>query len=126
MNALQMAQQAYSAPAQAQTATPRATEYAAFARVTARLKAAQSAGRGHFPSLVAALDQNRKLWKILALDVADKDNSLPVDLRARIFYLYEFTEQHTREIMAKRADVGPLIELNTAIMRGLETREAVS
>ncbi|ARE40393.1 flagellar protein FlaF [Rhodovulum sp. P5] len=126
MNALQMAQQAYSAPAQNQTRSPRATEYAAFARITARLKSAHEAGRDAFPALAAALTENRKLWRILAIDVADRDNALPPPLRAQIFYLYEFTDQHSAKVLKQQADAGPLIEINTAIMRGLRSAERVS
>jgi len=126
VNTMQMAQRAYSAPQQAQTRSPRATEYAAFARITARLKAAQAAGPQHFPALAAALEQNRRLWRTLALDVADKDNALPAALRSRIFYLYEFTDQHTRKVLRREADAGPLVEINTAMMRGLDTKGTVS
>ncbi|WP_245895736.1 flagellar biosynthesis regulator FlaF [Rhodovulum kholense] len=126
VNALQMAQSAYSAPNQNKTRSPRATEYAAFVRITSQIKQAQDAGRRAFPALAAALHRNRKLWRTLAIDVADKDNALPADLRARIFYLYEFTDRHTDEVLAGRAKPTALIEINTAIMRGLAERERVS
>jgi flagellar protein FlaF len=106
--------------------TPRATEYAAFARITARLKAAEAAGRKNFPALAAALAENRRLWTMLAADVAGADNGLPQSLRARIFYLYEFTTHHSRQVLNGKADVAPLIEVNTAIMRGLDNAEPVS
>ncbi|SIO49930.1 flagellar protein FlaF [Rhodovulum sp. ES.010] len=126
MNALQMAQKAYSAPEQAQTRTPRATEYAAFARITARLKAAETAGAKGFPALASAIHENRRLWTMLAADVADGDNGLPQSLRARIFYLYEFTTHHSREVLNGNAAIGPLVEVNTAIMRGLQSSEAAA
>ncbi|HDR28242.1 flagellar biosynthesis regulator FlaF [Rhodovulum sp.] len=126
MNALHMAQTAYSAPAQARMRTPRATEYAAFARITARLKAADAAGRRNFPALVAAIHDNRTLWTMLAADVADGENGLPPALRARIFYLFEFTTHHSRLVLNGKADIGPLVEINTAVMRGLEKSEAVA
>lgn len=126
MNALHMAQTAYSAPTQAQTRTPRATEYAAFARITARLKSAQAAGGKNYPALAAAIHENRKLWTMLAADVADGDNGLPPALRARIFYLFEFTTHHSRAVLNAKADIGPLVEINTAIMRGLEKSESVA
>ncbi|MGC9418332.1 MAG: flagellar biosynthesis regulator FlaF [Rhodovulum sp.] len=126
MNTLHMAQKAYSAPNQAQTRTPRATEYAAFARITARLKAAQGTGRRNYPALAAAIHENRRLWTMLAADVADKDNALPQQLRAQIFYLFEFTNHHSREVLNGKADLAPLVEINTAVMRGLDKPEAVS
>ncbi|MBN2906219.1 MAG: flagellar biosynthesis regulator FlaF [Rhodobacteraceae bacterium] len=121
-----MAQAAYSAPNQISMRTPRATEYALFARVTARLKEAQSAGRQGFPALASALHDNRALWTTLAADVAEPGNALPDALRARLFYLAEFTTHHSRQVLAGRADPGPLIEINTAVMRGLEKAEPVA
>ncbi|MBK1634759.1 flagellar biosynthesis regulator FlaF [Rhodovulum adriaticum] len=123
MNALHMAQTAYSAPNQAHMRSPRATEYAAFTRITARLKEAAATDPVDFPALAAALDQNRKLWRVLAMDVADPANGLPDTLRARLFYLFEFTDQHTAKVLARTADAAPLIEVNTAIMRGLSGAE---
>ncbi|TCP39115.1 flagellar biosynthesis regulator FlaF [Rhodovulum marinum] len=125
MNALHMARSAYSAPNQTTMRTPRATEYAAFARVTARLKEAASGGKTAFPALASALTENRRLWRLLACDVAQPDNALPADLRARIFYLYEFTDFLSQEVLAGRAKADDLIEINTAVMRGLDKPEAV-
>lgn len=128
VNTMQMAQRAYSAPVQNQTRSPRGTEYAAFARITAQLKAAHQstdAARA-FPMLASALHQNLKLWRILAIDVADTNNALPAPLRAQVFSLYEFTDKHTRDILAGHTDAEALIEVNTAIMRGLSQTESVS
>ncbi len=103
----------------APTRTPRGTEYEVVARITHRLKFAASKGATGHPELVAALDENRQLWSAFAVDVADQDNALPQDLRARIFFLAEFTLGHTGKILAGTAGVEPLLEINTAIMRGL-------
>lgn len=99
--------------------TPRGTEYAVFMRVTQRLKASAQKGRSGFPALAAAIHENRRLWTALAADVASPDNALPPDLRARLFYLSEFTYQHSAKVLAGSASVGPLIEINAAVMRGL-------
>ena len=72
------------------------------------------------PQLLEALHENRKLWRTLAIDVADKDNALPKDLRARIFYLAEFTDHHTNAVIRKKVSAVPLLEINTAILRGLK------
>ncbi len=101
------------------TRTPRGIEYEAFARVTRRLAAAAKTGTAGFAELSAAIYDNRRLWTILAADVADKDNALPEDLRARIFYLAEFTDHHSSQVLAKKATVKALIDINAAIMRGL-------
>jgi flagellar protein FlaF len=99
--------------------TPRGTEYAAFAQVTRKMQAADRLGPTGFPDLVVALNENRRLWTILAAGVADEDNELPRDLRARLFYLAEFTFHHTRKILAGEAKARPLVEINAAVMRGL-------
>lgn len=118
MNALSKAHRAYGAPA-APTRTPRSVEYDAVARVTRRLRTAEAAGPGSFPEMVAALHDNRALWTTFAADVADAANALPPDLRARLFYLAEFTRAHTSRVLARQAGAGPLVEINTAILQGL-------
>ncbi|MEJ2000455.1 MAG: flagellar biosynthesis regulator FlaF [Maritimibacter sp.] len=120
MNALNMAKTAY-ATNKAPIRTPRGTEYEAFIRVTQRLKAAADKGDMGFADLAQALHLNRRLWTILASDVADKDNTLPQELRARIFYLAEFTTQHSRKVLKGEDTVLPLLEINMAVMRGLRS-----
>lgn len=122
MNARMNAQRAYSQTA-GSIRTPRSVEYEAFARITHRLKSA--ADSGNMSGLASAIHLNRKLWTLLARDVADADNGLPAELRARIFYLAEFTNEHSRKILRKGASALPLIDLNTAIMRGLQQQENV-
>ena len=118
MNATEQARQAY-APAHSPIRSNRSIEYQAFSDIVGRMQEAAAAGRPGFRDLVHALADNRRLWTILATDVADSGNSLPQDLRAQIFYLAEFTDLHTSKVL--RGDVGPeaLIEINTAVMRGL-------
>lgn len=76
-------------------------------------------GPDAFPKLVTALSENNKLWITLAIDVADSDNKLPKELRARIFYLAEFVQQHTRKVLRKEARISPLLEINASILKGL-------
>lgn len=106
--------------------TTRGTEYEIVARVTHRLKNAAQQGKANFAALAAAIHDNRQLWTVLATDVADDDNQLPKDLRARIFYLAEFTNHHSRKVLSEGASVRPLLELNMAVMRGLKNGRAVS
>lgn len=102
------------------TRTPRGVEYEVFARVTRRLvDATRKDRKTDFPTIVRAVHDNRQLWTILAADVAGEGNSLPSQLRARIFYLAEFTFAHSRKVLNEQAELRPLIEVNTAIMRGL-------
>lgn len=109
--------------AYAQRETPtrslRSVEYDLIAQVTQRLRAAWDNRGSDFPSLVRALADNQQLWSTLAADVATPGNSLPAALRARLFYLYEFTNQHSRAVMDDRASVEVLTDINTAVMRGL-------
>lgn len=121
MNALQMAKTAYASN-KAPIRTPRGIEYEAFARVTHRLKSAAERGKPGFPALAEALHLNRKLWTMLAADVAENDNGLPRELRARIFYLNEFTTQHSRKVLRGDETVDALIDINTAMMRGLRQK----
>lgn len=73
-----------------------------------------------YPSLASALHENNRLWMAFAIDVANPDNLLPDDLRARIVYLADFTRQHTHKVLQKNETAVPLIEINAAIMRGLK------
>ncbi len=125
MNALTLARSAYRS-AQSPVRTARSTEYEAFARITSRMKKAASLGRSGFAALAEAIHDNRKLWAALASDVADAQNGLPQDLRARIFYLAEFTSHHSSLVLKRQADPNPLIEINTAIMRGLRSATVTS
>ncbi len=118
MNALSQAHRAYSA-ASAPTRTTRGTEYEAIARITTRIRAAEAKGTAGFAALAEALNDNRKIWTIFAIDVADKGNALPSELKARILYLAEFTNHHTSKVLARQANSEPLLEINTAILRGL-------
>jgi flagellar biosynthesis activator protein FlaF len=104
--------------------TPRDLEYEVFARLTGRLKTARTPGRGQLtPDLIAALHDNRRLWTTLAMDLAHPDNAFPQDLRARLFYLAEYTMLTTDRLLGGQVEPGDgtdsLIEINTAIMRGL-------
>ena len=116
---MNMAKTAYAA-SQNTVRTPRRIEYEAFARITHRLKASAEKGRDGFGQLAQAIHENRRLWTLLAADVAEDRNGLPSDLRARIFYLYEFTNQHSRKVLQEPDEVAVLVEINTAIMRGLK------
>ncbi|GAB4387270.1 flagellar biosynthesis regulator FlaF [Albidovulum sp.] len=118
MNTQILAQSAYSGAPLA-TRTDRGIEYEVFARITGRLRAAPRLG---FAALAEALHLNRQLWAVLAADVADDGNALPAELRARIFHLAEFTRLHSSRVLAGTGSPEILVEINTAIMRGLSDR----
>ena len=112
------ARNTYARP-EAPQKTPRSLEYDLLARITQRLSRAAATRRENYPGLIAALDENLRLWSTLASDVADTGNSLPSKLRAQLFYLYEFTNLHSRAVRADKGSVDVLIDINTAVMRGL-------
>ncbi len=118
MTLLAAARAAYGAPS-APTRTPRTLEYEAFARVTARIKTAAARGKPGFYDLAFALHDNRRLWTTLAADVAEPGNGLPQALRAQLFWLSDFTDQHSAQVLDGKADASVLVEINTAVMRGL-------
>lgn len=111
---------------------PRGLEYELLARATSALRNAEDGRQGAeqgdgqgggreagFPALVAAVDRNLRLWSALAADLASPENALPPELRARLFYLYEFTAQHSRSILDGNGSASVLVDINTAVMRGL-------
>ena len=118
MNASALAQSAYSKAASIAPSL-QDVEYRAFGEVTRRLKETPRASRSGLPALAEAIHLNQRLWSILARDVAEDANGLPEQLRAQIFYLYEFTRQHSRKVLSGDADTSALVDINTAIMRGL-------
>ena len=70
-------------------------------------------------AMAEALHDNLRLWTLLAADVAGEENELPAQLRARIFYLAEFTRAHSAKLLSGEAERRPLIDINTAVMKGL-------
>jgi flagellar protein FlaF len=126
MNAF--AQTAYGQPTYTGRAAPiqtaRDAEYEVIARITRRLNAAVARQDTDFPGMIAALAENERLWSTLAADVAGPGNGLPQVLRARLFYLYRFVAQHSRKVRAGTAAAGVLVEINTAVLRGLRGERA--
>lgn len=125
MNAQSQALKAYAQNAKT-TQTPRGTEYDLFARVTYRIKHAAEGGPLEYPKLVKALSDNQKLWTALAIDVADERNQLPQNLRAQIFYLSEFVQQQTSKVLTRKGRITPLLEVNSAILKGLSRQGSKS
>jgi len=118
VNVIEQARQAY-APAHLPLHTPRSVEAELISKVTANLKKAASNAKADYPKFISALYENRRLWTTMAVDVADSNNTLPAPLRAQIFYLAEFTEVHSSKIINHDASADVLIEINTAVLRGL-------
>ena len=113
-----MAQRAYHSTFE-NVSTPRSVEFQVIARITHRLKKAIQ--KSDKRALIDALHENRILWNALAADVALPQNALPDDLRARILYLAEFTAHHTRKVLRNEDTAVALLEINAAILGGLQT-----
>lgn len=113
------ARTAYAQPAAAPMRTPRDAEYDVIARITRRLHGANARRQTDYPAFIAALCDNEILWSTLAADVAGTGNGLPPALRARLFYLYRFTAEHSRRIRDGNGSAEVLVDINTAVLRGL-------
>lgn len=118
-----MAQRAYAKTFE-NVSTPRSVEFQVIARITHRMKKAiQSRDRR---ALIDAMHDNRILWNTLAADVALPENALPDELRARILYLAEFTAHQTRKVLRQEDTAVPLLEVNAAILGGLQNEGTTS
>lgn len=117
MNSTELARNAYDASVST-VRTARGTELEVFRRVTHKMKSTDP--NKDFAGFCAALNDNRQLWTLLAVDVADQGNALPQQLRAQIFYLAEFTDIQTSRILSGNGSVDALIDVNMSMMRGLQ------
>ena len=124
MNIIEQARQAY-APSASPLRSGRSVEHQLFSETTARLSQASKRRYTDFPAFVEAIHANRAVWLHLASQVAEDENNLPKELRARLFYLAEFTTAHSRKVLTGSADIQPLIDINTAVMRGLTMQESI-
>lgn len=120
MNLNSQAQTAYAAAAPIRS--DRGSEYAIFAKITHRLNNLDESDKSGFPKLAAAVCDNQKLWGALRTDLMHEGNALPISLRAQLVSLSEFVRKHSLKILAGNGSIDPLIEINTAIMRGLRGR----
>lgn len=118
MNTLDLARRTYARP-DTPARSPRDVEYELLTRITRRLVTSWSNRRLDYNDLVAALHDNLQLWRTFAVDVAEQGNALPDALRAKLFYLYEFTQQHSPKVLDGSAGIEVLVDINTAVMRGL-------
>ncbi len=106
--------------AAAQGESPRDIEYRLFGQVTRSLMDARTGA--DLTRTAAALAWNRQVWSVMAKDCADERNALPEQLRAGIISLALFVRKYSSEILRDGADIDPLIDINRAIMQGLEQR----
>jgi flagellar protein FlaF len=118
MNRMLAARAAYGAP-EAPVRTSRAIEYELLSRVTQRLHAAWDGRAADFPALAEAIHHNTRVWTAFAADLAEPGNALPAALRVRLMYLARFSAAHGRRVLRHEAGIEALVEINTAVMRGL-------
>ena len=113
-----MSLQAYQRAAQ-RAENPREAEYRLFGHVTRTLMDAATVEPTDVQTRIEALDWNRRLWSALATDCAQPENTLPVEVRARIISLSLWVSKHSSAIMRGEETFDPLIEVNRMIMQGL-------
>lgn len=101
-------------------------EYEALAKVSKKLSHAWQHKQTDFSAFVTALHENLSLWRLLASDVANNDNVLPAALRAKLFYLFEFVKKQTHLAMRNVSGVEVLLDINTAVMRGLRGQDVAA
>ncbi|HBB56276.1 MAG TPA: flagellar biosynthesis regulatory protein FlaF [Hyphomonadaceae bacterium] len=94
-------------------------EYRAFAKATGALSEAKTAPETDFRFVAEALDLNRRLWSLLAVDCANPENKLPEQTRASIISLSIYVRRHSSLAMRNRQAIDDLIEINRRIMAGL-------
>ena len=104
--------------AQRAAENPRSAEYRLFGQVTGALMDAQSTG-SKGPTLIDAIDWNRRLWSTLAVDCMDEGNKLPKELRAQIISLSLWVTKYSSQVMQDGVSLEPLIDINRTIMQGL-------
>ena len=127
MTASALARNAYHESART-TASPRAVERQLLSKLTTAIVVAQKKRDDDPAGFIRALGKNLEFWTVVATDVASEGNQLPVELRAQLFYLFEFTQHYTRKLMADNEnnfDAEPLIDINQNIIRGLQGPEGV-
>jgi flagellar protein FlaF len=103
-----------------ETEEPREIERKVFLQITGELERASREDKFPLsPTALDALNRNQKLWGELMFDCAYKDNPLPDQLKAGIISLALFVDRHTPHVISGEKDMGPLLEINRNIIRGL-------
>jgi flagellar protein FlaF len=113
-----MSFQAYQRAAQ-RAENPREAEYRLFGQVTRALIEAAEVDASDIKTRIEALDWNRRLWSALATDCAQVENTLPIELRARIISLSLWVNKHSSAVMRGEEEFAPLVQINRMMMQGL-------
>ena len=66
-----------------------------------------------------AIHNNARLWRALMYDLMESENALPPQLRAGLISLALWVERHSNGVLSGTQKVGPLIDINRSVARGL-------
>lgn len=99
--------------------TPKTTEYQIFAKVTQRLRFAADNPDQDRATTASALHDNRRLWTILATDLASDGNKMGESLKAGLLSLAAFSLGQSSKALKDHERIASLIEVNTSVMKGL-------
>lgn len=99
---------------------PRDIEQRIFQQVNGRLMAIKDNPDATATEIADAIYANTQLWTMLAVDVLSDENTLPEQLRGQIASLAIYSQKTGRAVLRKEASVDDLINVNRAIIAGLD------
>ena len=117
-----MQQLAYKAYGEvtSRTANTGQIEYALFQDITQALKNVDEVEMPAPAVWADAIDRNMKLWQILSTDLMSVANELDPTLKRNLIALSESVRQISYQVLARKAEITELVEINEIIMQGLE------
>jgi flagellar protein FlaF len=117
-----MQQLAYKAYGEvtSRTANTGQIEYALFQDITQALKNVDEVEMPAPAVWADAIDRNMKLWQILSTDLMSDANELDPTLKRNLIALSESVRQISYQVLARKAEITELVEINEIIMQGLE------
>ncbi|KCZ63227.1 hypothetical protein L53_08120 [Hyphomonas sp. L-53-1-40] len=117
-----MQQLAYKAYGEvtSRTANTGQIEYALFQDITQALKNVDEVEMPAPAVWADAIDRNMKLWQILSTDLMSDANELDPALKRNLIALSESVRQISYQVLARKAEITELVEINEIIMQGLE------
>lgn len=104
---------------QQRTASDKGIEHALFLQITEALEEIVRSGAPSPTARADAIHRNQQLWTLLATDLLNPANSLPIDLKSRLLQLSKFVQKTSMEVLSGSGDIADLIEVNRPIIAGL-------
>ena len=117
------AQNLYKNPAR-MTMSDRSNEADLFRQVIADLRSVAKSDKLLTGENAEKLSRNLHLWDALSVDLLSQENALPDEIKNSLIDLGKFVRQHTLKLYAGEGSVDVLIDINVAILGGLDTRNA--